>query len=111
VPNEKPDSFQCGPFEVARNPDVRQFVEKLNRLREAVDACRVQLQRAGLDDLQALEPDAKEAPRKKAEEAPAPKAAAPAAPKRFGSGSRVQPVSVATVQQRDMAATLGAHRG
>jgi hypothetical protein len=42
VPNEKPDSFQCGTFEVSRNPDVRQFVEKLNRLREAVDACRVQ---------------------------------------------------------------------
>ena len=40
--NEKPDSFQCGPFEVSRNPDVRQFVEKLNRLREAVDACRIQ---------------------------------------------------------------------
>lgn len=40
--NEKPDSFQCGPFEVARNPDVRSFVEKLNRLREAVDQCRVQ---------------------------------------------------------------------
>lgn len=40
--NEKPDSFQCGPFEVARNPDVRTFVEKLNRLREAVDQCRVQ---------------------------------------------------------------------
>lgn len=35
-------------------------------------------------------------------------AAATAAPKRFGSGSRVQPVSVATVQQRDMAATLQA---
>ncbi len=42
MPNEKPDSFQCGPFEVARNPDVRSFVEKLNRLREAVDQCRVQ---------------------------------------------------------------------
>jgi len=42
VPNEKPDSFQCGSFEVARNPDVRQFVDKLNRLREAVDACRLQ---------------------------------------------------------------------
>jgi len=35
-------------------------------------------------------------------------AAAPAAPKRFGAGSRIQPVSVATVQQRDMAATLQA---
>jgi len=42
MPNEKPDSFQCGPFEVARNPDVRTFVEKLNRLREAVDSCRLQ---------------------------------------------------------------------
>lgn len=42
MPNEKPDSFQCGPFEVARNPDVRSFVEKLNRLREAVDSCRLQ---------------------------------------------------------------------
>lgn len=40
--NEKPDSFQCGPFEVSRNPDVRVFVDKLNRLREAVDQCRVQ---------------------------------------------------------------------
>jgi hypothetical protein len=29
-----------------------------------LDACRVQLKRAGFDDLQALEPDAKEAPRK-----------------------------------------------
>jgi hypothetical protein len=37
-----PDSFQCGPFEVTRSPDVRQFVEKLNRLREAVDAYRIQ---------------------------------------------------------------------
>jgi hypothetical protein len=42
MPNEKPDSFQCGPFEVARNPDVRGFVDKLNRLREAVDQCRIQ---------------------------------------------------------------------
>jgi hypothetical protein len=40
--SEKPDSFQCGPFEVARNPNVSQLVEKLNRLREAVDACRIQ---------------------------------------------------------------------
>lgn len=40
--SEKPDSFQCGAFEVTRSPDVRQFVEKLNRLREAVDACRIQ---------------------------------------------------------------------
>jgi hypothetical protein len=40
--SEKPDSFQCGPFEVARNPNVSQFVEKLNRLREALDACRIQ---------------------------------------------------------------------
>jgi hypothetical protein len=40
--NDKPDSFQCGPFETARNPNVTQFVEKLNRLREAVDQCRIQ---------------------------------------------------------------------
>jgi len=40
--NEKPDSFQCGPFEVYRNPDVRQFVDKLNKLRESVDQCRIQ---------------------------------------------------------------------
>jgi hypothetical protein len=40
--SDKPDSFQCGPFEVARNPNVSQFVEKLNRLREAVDQCRIQ---------------------------------------------------------------------
>jgi len=39
---DKPDSFQCGPFEVARNPNVSQFVEKLNRLREAIDQCRIQ---------------------------------------------------------------------
>lgn len=42
MPSEKPDSFQCGAFEVARNPDVRSFVEKLNRLREAVDQNRLQ---------------------------------------------------------------------
>lgn len=41
MPNEKPDSFQCGPFEVARNPDVRAFVDKLNRLREEVDKNRI----------------------------------------------------------------------
>jgi hypothetical protein len=40
--SEKPDSFQCGPFEVARNPNISQFVEKLNRLREAIDQCRIQ---------------------------------------------------------------------
>jgi len=40
--SDKPDSFQCGPFEVARNPDVRQFVDKLNKLREAVDQSRIQ---------------------------------------------------------------------
>ena len=40
--SEKPDSFQCGVFEVARNPNVSQFVEKLNRLREAIDQCRIQ---------------------------------------------------------------------
>lgn len=38
----------------------------------------------------------------------APAEGSAAAPKRFGPGSRVQPVSVATVQQRDMAATLQA---
>lgn len=43
-----------------------------------------------------------------ADDAAAAGAAAPAAPKRFGSGSRVQPVSVAAVQQRDMVATLQA---
>jgi len=42
MPSEKPDSFQCGAFEVAKNPNVSQFVEKLNRLREAVDQCRIQ---------------------------------------------------------------------
>jgi len=42
MPSEKPDSYQCGPFSVARNPDVTQFVEKLNRLREMVDSCRIQ---------------------------------------------------------------------
>jgi hypothetical protein len=40
--SDKSDSFQCGPFEVASNPNVSQFVEKLNRLREAVDQCRIQ---------------------------------------------------------------------
>ena len=40
--SDKPDSFQCGAFEVAKNPNVSQFVEKLNRLREAVDQCRLQ---------------------------------------------------------------------
>lgn len=42
MPSEKPDSFQVGAFEVVRNPDVRQFADKLNRLREAVDQCRLQ---------------------------------------------------------------------
>jgi hypothetical protein len=40
--SDKPDSFQCGPFEVASNPSVTQFVDKLNRMREAVDQCRIQ---------------------------------------------------------------------
>lgn len=40
--SEKPDAFQVGAFQVAKNPDVRTFVEKLNRLREAVDQCRLQ---------------------------------------------------------------------
>ncbi|NBW17829.1 MAG: hypothetical protein EBR82_58610 [Caulobacteraceae bacterium] len=39
---EQPDSYGCGPFEVARRPDVQQFVDKLNRVRQAVDACRLQ---------------------------------------------------------------------
>lgn len=42
MPSEKPDSYQCGPFEVARNPNVLQFVDKLNKIREAVDQCRIQ---------------------------------------------------------------------
>jgi hypothetical protein len=42
MPSEKPDSFQCGPFSVAKNPDIVQFVEKLNRMREMVDSCRIQ---------------------------------------------------------------------
>jgi len=42
MPSEKPDSYQCGPFEVARNPNVSQFVDKLNKIREAVDQCRIQ---------------------------------------------------------------------
>lgn len=36
------DSHGIGEFAVARNPDVRLFVEKLNRLREAVDSVRLQ---------------------------------------------------------------------
>jgi hypothetical protein len=40
--SDRPDSFQCGSFEVATNPDVRQFVDKLNKMREAIDACRIQ---------------------------------------------------------------------
>jgi len=42
MPSELPDSFGCGPFVAARNPDVGLFVDKLNKLREAVDACRIQ---------------------------------------------------------------------
>jgi len=42
MPSEKPDSYQCGAFEIASNPNVTQFVEKLNRMREAVDSCRIQ---------------------------------------------------------------------
>jgi hypothetical protein len=41
MPNLKADSFQCGPFEVLRNPSATQFAEKLNRLREAIDSCRI----------------------------------------------------------------------
>ena len=40
--SDTPDSFQCGPFEVTRRPDASAFAEKLNRLREAVDSCRLQ---------------------------------------------------------------------
>jgi len=40
--SEKSDSFQCGAFEVASNPNVTQFVDKLNKLREAIDQCRIQ---------------------------------------------------------------------
>lgn len=40
--SDKSDSFQCGPFEVASNPSVLQFADKLNRLREALDQCRIQ---------------------------------------------------------------------
>ena len=36
------DSFQIGAFEVARNASARDLAEKLNRLREAVDQCRLQ---------------------------------------------------------------------
>jgi len=41
MPSDKPDSFQCGPFEVSRSPNIGLFVEKLNRLREAIDSCRI----------------------------------------------------------------------
>jgi hypothetical protein len=40
--NDKPDSFQCGPFVRVSNPDAGVFAEKLNKLREAVDQCRIQ---------------------------------------------------------------------
>lgn len=40
--SDKPDSFGVGAFEVVPKADVRTFVEKLNRLREAVDQCRLQ---------------------------------------------------------------------
>lgn len=36
------DSFGIGPFEVRRNPSAQELAEKLNRLREAVDQCRLQ---------------------------------------------------------------------
>ena len=42
MPSELPDSFQCGPFVKVSNPDAGVFVDKLNRLREAVDQCRIQ---------------------------------------------------------------------
>jgi hypothetical protein len=40
--SDKPDSFQCGPFAVASNPNISVFVDKLNKLREAIDQCRIQ---------------------------------------------------------------------
>lgn len=39
---DQPDSFQIGPFEVRRNPSPQELAEKLNRLREAVEQCRLQ---------------------------------------------------------------------
>jgi len=42
MPSELPDSFGCGPFVTTRNPDVSLFVDKLNKMREAVDSCRLQ---------------------------------------------------------------------
>lgn len=41
MPGDKPDSFGCGPFEVVRSPDVRQFTDKLNRLREEIDKNKI----------------------------------------------------------------------
>lgn len=38
---EQSDSFKCGPFVVSKNPNIGQFVEKLNQLRQAIDQCRV----------------------------------------------------------------------
>lgn len=38
---ENADSFGIQPFRVTRTPDVRQLADKLNRLREAVDECRL----------------------------------------------------------------------
>jgi hypothetical protein len=42
MPSELADSFQCGPFVRASNPDAGVFADKLNKLREAVDQCRIQ---------------------------------------------------------------------
>lgn len=39
---DQPDSFNIGPFEVRRNPSPQELAEKLNRLREAVEQCRLQ---------------------------------------------------------------------
>lgn len=36
------DSFQIGAFTVAKNASARELADKLNRLREAVDQCRLQ---------------------------------------------------------------------
>lgn len=38
---EQSDSFKCGPFVVLKNPNIVQFVEKLNQIRQAIDQCRI----------------------------------------------------------------------
>ena len=42
MPYTQADSFQVGPFQVTANPSARELAEKLNRLREAVESCRLQ---------------------------------------------------------------------